>query len=186
MIHELVELKREVNEIFAMSQLNKRIEFDQQKHFAKEFCANIRSEVRLQYANTPEIPQVIETYFKVVSSIKNYVIYRSGNPVFRLTLTNNRFSCLADIELEANVNIPELAQYPYVIGLLYIVVADLDSGNKVGKRFVRQLVCQAHNQSLPVYLYCEPALVSYYQAIGFTRVRENKTGQQLMICQIKN
>lgn len=117
---------------------------------------------------------LIESKFVIISKYENEIAYLLFNKSFELGV-------LIAIQQNRITDVKELNAYPFILSLAYIV--SIAKGKKYGQHFIEKFVAFSDESNIPIYLYCEKSLISYYKKLNFQIAKDtpNYEGNYLLV-----
>lgn len=119
-----------------------------------------------------------------IADQKDYVIDQRVQPYAEFVFVRTNLSLITQIALSSNSNpmvnsyIP-FNKYPFTLDLIRILAYQSNTGE--GARFINSLVSMSHSAKLPIVLYCNDEMVSYYGKWKFQNKGYNYEHKNRMI-----
>lgn len=178
---KLIQLKNYLNQMFYTYdnvKLNVLLEL-------KQYNDNIFSEYmpyleNFKYSYKLSFEYLFYRLLSWIYSLEGFKIRNINNS--SIELISEKFDLIATIELQLNITgaIDIFPKNQFLFELHYI--CSVKEGLGVGKKFIKQFLEFYNNEpNIPLVLYCEKDLLTYYQKLGFKEQYKNNKNEYLML-----
>ena len=179
MLQELINKKQYLQKHYRCSWIKRNKELKPYKNkYNKKFFLNLFKEISKSNQINETSKENAIRFIKWIIHYRCLIITGKTPCQICFKVVKKDFSLFAQIAFSLNA-IRGIPYFDFVLEIHYLVA--VKEGFGVGAKFIKDFIAFSDSVKLPIVLYCEPSLVSYYNKFGFVAKSINYQGYYLMV-----